>query len=242
MACMAATQLSAPRQAFRGSSRPSRRAAVVVRAAAEQQQPASLDRRAALMGLAAALVAAQTRPALAEDFEIFYGLATPPTSYGGYGGKSQNAKEDAKYTFEYPASWKSETINKRDKGTQGVDCRVYNPKNKLQQAFVITLGRAGEDNRSFRLTNIDSTLEGFAGADYDMLDALTDAVSRTDSSREENGQLYYDVDFASPDVHYLASITVSYGKVFAMFVKSPARMYAESESDLRRIRSTFKTV
>ncbi len=46
---------------------------------------------------------------------------------------------------------------------------MYNPKNKLQQAFVITLGRAGEDNRSFRLTDIDSTLAGFAGADYDML-------------------------------------------------------------------------
>jgi hypothetical protein len=216
---------------------------VVVRAAAEQQQPAGLDRRAALMGLAAALVAVQTRPALAEDFEIFYGLATPPTSYGGYGGKSQNAKEDAKYIFEYPANWKSETINKRDKGTQGVDCRVFNPKNKLQQAFVITLGRAGEDNRSFRLTDIDSTLAGFAGADYDMLDALTDAaVERTDSTREVNGQLYFDVDFASPNVQYLASITVSAGKVFAMFVKSPARMFAESESDLRRIRSTFKTV
>lgn len=140
MACTAATQLSAPRQAFRACSRGSRRAAVVVRAAAQQQQPAGLDRRAALMGLAAALVAAQTRPALAEgkqgreercaaahglrrcgqgqgrqrrrsraccprhvplqavsaaaDFELFYGLATPPTSYGGYGGKSQNAKED----------------------------------------------------------------------------------------------------------------------------------------------------
>ena len=47
--------------------------------------------------------------------------------------------------------------------------QVFNPKNKLQQAFVITLGRAGEDNRSFRLTDIDSTLAGFAGADYDML-------------------------------------------------------------------------
>lgn len=30
----------------------------------------------------------------------------------------------AKYIFEHPAGWKSETINKRDKGTQGVDCRV----------------------------------------------------------------------------------------------------------------------
>jgi hypothetical protein len=47
--------------------------------------------------------------------------------------------------------------------------QVFNPRNKLQQVFVITLGRAGEDNRSFRLTNVDATLEGFAGADYDML-------------------------------------------------------------------------
>lgn len=46
---------------------------------------------------------------------------------------------------------------------------MFNPSNKQQQAFVITLGRAGEDNRSFRLTNVDATLEGFAGADYDML-------------------------------------------------------------------------
>lgn len=27
---------------------------------------------------------------------------------------------------------------------------------------------AGEDNKSFRLTDIDSTIAGFAGADYDM--------------------------------------------------------------------------
>ena len=46
---------------------------------------------------------------------------------------------------------------------------MYNPRNKAQQVFVITLGRAGEDNRSFRLTDVDSTLAGFAGADYDML-------------------------------------------------------------------------
>lgn len=104
------------------------------------------------------------------ETEIFYGLATPPTSYGGYGGVSANRKDDgekpwrapmlrtrrggrvealprlgrkmcpvvdcrsaspsspgpfaAKYIFEHPAGWKSETINKRDKGTQGVDCRV----------------------------------------------------------------------------------------------------------------------
>lgn len=57
------------------------------------------------------------------DYEVFYGTASPPTSYGGYGG---NAKEAAKYTFEYPAGWKSAAPNKVEKGTQGIDCRVYN--------------------------------------------------------------------------------------------------------------------
>lgn len=31
---------------------------------------------------------------------------------------------------------------------------------------MITLGREGEDNKSFRLTDLDSTFAGFAGADY----------------------------------------------------------------------------
>lgn len=42
-------------------------------------------------------------------YKIFYGMATPPTSYGGYGG---NANEAAKYTFEYPAEWKQESPSK----------------------------------------------------------------------------------------------------------------------------------
>lgn len=37
-----------------------------------------------------------------------------------------------------------------------------------QRAFVITLTRAGEDDKSFRLTDIDSTFASFAGADYDL--------------------------------------------------------------------------
>lgn len=40
------------------------------------------------------------------------------------------------------------------------------------------------------------------------------------------------MDFASPDVHYLSSITVSSGKVFAMFVKSPARVSAREQAVL----------
>jgi hypothetical protein len=37
-----------------------------------------------------------------------------------------------------------------------------------QRAFVITLTRAGEDDKSFKLTDIDSTFASFAGADYDL--------------------------------------------------------------------------
>lgn len=40
--------------------------------------------------------------------------------------------------------------------------------NTDQRAFVITLTRAGEDDKSFKLTDIDSTFAGFQGADYDL--------------------------------------------------------------------------
>lgn len=48
-----------------------------------------------------------------------------------------------------------------------------------QRAFVITLTRAGEDDKSFRLTDIDSTFASFAGADYDL------------QVRSAGGQLWY---------------------------------------------------
>lgn len=41
---------------------------------------------------------------LPPEIATFYGMATPPTSYGGYGG---NANEKPKYAFEYPMGWKT---------------------------------------------------------------------------------------------------------------------------------------
>eukprot|EP00775_Hariotina_reticulata_P003835 gene3835-4092_t len=143
-----------------------------------------------------------------EAYATFFGMATPPTSYGGYGG---NANEQPKYTFEYPSNWKSEVPSKVEKGTQGIDGRVVNPKTKDQRAFVITLGRAGEDNKSFRLTDMESTFQSFAGADYDL-------------------QSY----------RYLSSIAVKDGKVFALFVRSPTRAFTAAEPDLRHIVDTFR--
>lgn len=161
------------------------------------------------------------------EIATFYGMATPPTSYGGYGG---NANEKPKYAFEYPMGWKTgiagipmvflrttllpDTINKVEKGTQGIDGRVYNPRNKQEQVFVITLSRAGED-ANFALRDIDSTFAGFAGADYGLQvclcahacashharttqDALTVATNRRSGTRTKDGQEYFDVEIDSP--------------------------------------------
>jgi len=201
----------------------------------------SLERRNVLLGLAASVVTVQAHPspALAQDYEIFYGTASPPTSYGGYGG---NAQEAAKYMFEYPVGWKSARPNKVEKGTQGIDCRVFNPRNKGQQITVITFGRAGEDNKSFRLTDIDTTIAGFAGADYDMQDALVSATDKVNTQREIAGQIYYDVQINSPDVSYFATVTFNEGKVFALFVKSPTKLFKADEAILRHVVDTFKTI
>jgi hypothetical protein len=43
------------------------------------------------------------------EYATFLGMASPPTSYGGYGG---NANERPKYSFEYPQGWKSEVPSK----------------------------------------------------------------------------------------------------------------------------------
>lgn len=203
-------------------------------------------RRSTLVSLGASVLAAsanlQARPAAAEaapGFETFFGAATPPTSYGGYGG---NADEDAKYTFEYPSGWKPSVPNKVEKGTQGIDCRVSNPRNKNQTITVVTFGRAGEDNKSFKLTDIETTVQGFAGADYDLQDAIAMETGRTNGQREYNGEPYYDIQIDSPDVTYLITVTVNYGKVFALFVKSPTRLFQQDEAKLRRIQDTFRTL
>jgi hypothetical protein len=36
------------------------------------------------------------------------------------------------------------------------------------KAFVIALGRAGEDAKAFKITDVEGTFASFAGADYDI--------------------------------------------------------------------------
>lgn len=244
IATKASQQQAASKLCASSGPRNSVRVRFTVRASSsKQEQGTGASRRDLLAaGASAALIPTllAQRPALADgEYAKFVGYATPPTSYGGYGG---NANELPKYTFEYPQEWKSEVPSKVEKGTQGVDGRVVSPKGKDTRAFVITLGRAGEDNASFRLTDLDSTFAGFAGADYALQDALSDATNIERSERESNGITFYQYDIDSPEYRYLSSIAVKDGKVFALFVRSPARAFGRNEPALRHIVATFELI
>ncbi|KAJ9508829.1 hypothetical protein QJQ45_028145 [Haematococcus lacustris] len=155
------------------------------------------SRRVLLLGAATAVCVGQSngQHALAseEEYVPFFGFATPPTSYG-------------------------ELV---EKGTQGVDGRVVNPRVKGQKAVVITLGRAGEDGKSFRLTDLDSTFQGFAGADYDLQDAFSGASEITKTQKDVDGYTFFSYDIDSPEVRYLSSIVVRDGKVFCFVCQVP---------------------
>lgn len=198
-----------------------------------------------LLGLAGATLASGftfTSSASADEvtYELFKGLATPPTSYGGYGGNDPQATP--KYSFEYPTGWKEDKISKVEKGTQGVDGRVSNPRVKGMTAYVITLGRAGEDGKSYVMRDLEATFQGFAGADADLQDALTEAsdIKRSSHTDDASGNTFYDYDIDSPGFRYLATVAVKSGKVFALFVRSPARSFNANQDKLRHIVDSFK--
>jgi hypothetical protein len=70
-------------------------------------------RRDALLAISGAALTVLGSPALADvELTTFYGMDTPPASYGGYGG---NSKESPRYKFHYPASWKPVSVNKVQK-------------------------------------------------------------------------------------------------------------------------------
>ncbi|PNH03971.1 hypothetical protein TSOC_009919 [Tetrabaena socialis] len=71
-------------------------------------------------------------------------------------------------------------------------------------------------------------------------DALSGATNKTTSSRIVDGNDFYDYDIESPEYHYLCTITVSSGKIFGVFVRSPTKSFGASEAKLRNITASFK--
>ncbi|EIE24198.1 hypothetical protein COCSUDRAFT_62706 [Coccomyxa subellipsoidea C-169] len=109
-----------------------------------------------------------------------------------------------------------------------------------QTAYLVTFGRAGEDNKKFKLGDVEQTLQGFAGADYDLQDALVESTDKKTKTREVDGQTFYDYELSGPANNYLATVTLKEGKVYAFFVKSPAKA-AELEEKLKFITEKVPT-
>jgi hypothetical protein len=108
------------------------------------------------------------------------------------------------------------------------------------QAFVVTLGRAGEDNKSFRLTDTETTFQGFVGADYDLQDAVTTSDEIKSSAREAGGQQFYDYLVQGDTAVYMAAITVANGKVYALFVCNPTKTFKAAEPTMKEMIQSFR--
>lgn len=116
--------------------------------------------------------------------------------------------------------------------------------NRVLQAFVVQLARAGEDNKSFRLGDFETTFYSFSGADSDIQDALEtsplglQAVER----RTDKGQVFYDYILESPSCVYRATITTAFSKVFAFMVRSSPRQWATDREQMDRMMYSFTTL
>lgn len=109
------------------------------------------------------------------------------------------------------------------------------------QAYVITLTRAGED-KVFKLSDPESTLSSFAGADYDLNDAVTAAEDIRSSKRDEGGRIFYDYEVEGLEVVYYVSVTVDQGKVFALFVSSPVKNFSRSKDTMASMIKSFELI
>ena len=80
------------------------------------------------------------------------------------------------------------------------------------QAFVVTFSREAEGN-AFKLTDTDATFSSFAGADFELQDAVISADEIKTSTREDDqGRKYYDYVVEGDSTVYYVTVTVDSGR------------------------------
>jgi hypothetical protein len=62
------------------------------------------------------------------------------------------------------------------------------------------------------------------------------------AAREAYGSQFYDYVVEGSNAVYMASITVNAGKVFALFVCSPAKSFRASQPTMRKMLDSFHTL
>ena len=202
-------------------------------------------RGAASAGLAAGLALAAglplggaAAPALAVEagYEMFYGAANPP---GTYGRSARCAPAQARYEYEYPEGWEEESVNKIEKGTSGTDSRVKGTGGL--EIYVTSLTRLGED-KGFSLNPkfIERTLQGLAISNYKLQDALGSGTL-TSSTREVGDQLFIDVMIDYDTTFYGTLTNDGAGRFYALWCVAPKRRFNAKKATFDHAIETFKT-
>ncbi|XRB23321.1 PsbP domain-containing protein [Pseudoscourfieldia marina] len=176
-----------------------------------------------------------------DEFQTVNGFATPPASYGGYGGGAVDGNLVPRYSFLAPKGWKAETITKQQKGYSGVDTLMVDPRDKGNRIYVVTFLREGESNKTFSFTDPTKTLSGLASSDYTLQDAIESADNQDFVKREDDkGRTIYDYDVDSIYGRYLVSMTVDSGRLYALFIKGSAGLFDDTGDQVRTMFEGFK--
>jgi hypothetical protein len=168
-------------------------------------------------------------------WDVFYGAANPPATYGTIGGTT---KALAKYSYDVASTWVEEATSKVEKGSGGQDSRWVKRGSKGEEkAYCLTLNRAGQDGAAFELT--DASLQAVAGALSDMQDSI--ASGRTSSKRvSEDGREYIRFDVDSDRKYTVKISTDNTGRLFAFVVTAPAAMFNRDKATLERMVTSFR--
>ncbi|KAK3239029.1 hypothetical protein CYMTET_51020 [Cymbomonas tetramitiformis] len=176
---------------------------------------------------------------LGDGYQKFFGQATSASSYGGYGGSDVSELSSYKYYYEIPTTWTPASVNKQDKGYNGVDSRWFDPeiKAKTKKAYLVTF--AGYAKLK---PNKEDIIEDLSLADAVLQDALILAEDFTFNEFEKNGQLYVDYDILGEEYNVLCRVTAYGGRIYSMFVWGSGKDYESDGASLRRIRDSFGTI
>jgi hypothetical protein len=208
-----------------------------------------------LLGGAAALLA--TRPALAEEeggavgegegeasvpavpgletpagYKRHFGRATSASSYGGYGGKD----DFFKYTFLYPESWKTTTVSKTMKATNGTDVRYADPNSKKNVVYAVSF--AGQSYASLK-EDRRSIVNDLALSDSGIQDALTFADDVVVGERVVDDVKIADFDIVTGNEAIYLAVTCDGSRLYGLFVLggSPA-----PDDPARTIRNSLRAL
>lgn len=154
----------------------------------------------------------------------------------------------AVYKFEYPETWTKPEVGEIDRTIRGIDSRVFNPNSfkKFEQAYVIVQyksGPLGELTPNYDLKDPKATLYGFSGGDPDLKQALDESFDDEEvetTTRESNGQTYYEYRVKTTGNNYLVCATAFKGRVFGLFVQARKPELQRDRKILENMISTFR--